>query len=170
MGIDAGGIWPARGSWPTSEGARPVDESEQTITRLCEETAERLAAVLPDGEIGCLFRYGDTFRHVAHRGDLRLIYEIPHEQGGVVWRAAECGETQRVADVRADPDYLASDERVRSEVATPVTVGGQVVAVLDVEFPERVFESEEAETIEAEAERLAGELAPYVQGRSTPYA
>lgn len=139
-----------------------MDESEQTITRLCEETAERLAAALPDAEIGCLFRYEDSLRHIAHRGDLRLIYEIRREQGGVVWRAAQSGESQRVEDVRSDPDYLASDERVRSEVATPVTVGERVVAVIDVEFPERVFEGREAETVEAEAERLAGELAPYV--------
>ena len=46
--------------------------------------------------------------------------------------------------------------------ATPVTVGGEVVAVLDVEFSKRVFASEEAEAIEAEAVRLADELAPYV--------
>jgi putative methionine-R-sulfoxide reductase with GAF domain len=139
-----------------------MGENEQTIIRLCEEAVERLSSATGDAEVGCLFRYGDTFRHVAHRGDLRLIYEIPREQGGVVWRAAERGESQRVEDVRSDPDYLASDERVSSEVATPVTVGGEVVAVLDVEFPERVFASEEAEAIEAAATRLGDELAPYV--------
>lgn len=139
-----------------------MDENEQTIIRICEAAVERISLSTGDAEVGCLFRYGDTFRHVAHRGELRLIYEIPRDQGGVVWRAAERGESQRVEDVRADPDYLASDERVRSEVATPVTVGGEVVAVLDVEFPERVFESEEAAAVETEATRLADELAPYV--------
>jgi putative methionine-R-sulfoxide reductase with GAF domain len=139
-----------------------MGDNEQTIIRICEEAVERVSSATGDAEVGCLFRYGDTLRHVAHRGDLRLIYEVPHGQGSVVWRAADRGESQRVEDVRADPVYLASDERVRSEVATPVTVGGEVVAVLDVEFPERVFASEEAEAIEAEATRLADELAPYV--------
>jgi putative methionine-R-sulfoxide reductase with GAF domain len=56
--------------------------------------------------------------------------------------------------VRSDPDYLASDERVRSEVAAPVQASGEVVFVLDVEFPSRVFTADEARTVEEEAMRL----------------
>jgi putative methionine-R-sulfoxide reductase with GAF domain len=63
--------------------------------------------------------------------------------------------TQLVEDVRSDPDYLASDERVRAEIAAPVSIGGSVAAVLDIEFPGRVFTSAEAGAVEEEANRLA---------------
>jgi putative methionine-R-sulfoxide reductase with GAF domain len=104
-------------------------------------------------------RVGDTLRHVAHVGTLRFIYEIPREHGGVAWRAAETGEIQLVEDVRRDPDYLASDERVTSEVAAPVGPPGSVVAVLDAEFPDRVFSAAEAAQVESAAARLGRELA-----------
>jgi hypothetical protein len=137
-----------------------VDETERSIIEIFQGAAERLASVLDNAEIGCLYRYGDTLRHVA-AGRLRLIYEVPREQGGVVWRAVERREVQLVEDVRSDPDYLASDESVRAEVAAPVVVGEAVVGVVDVEFPGRVYDESEVEAVQSEARRVAAELAPY---------
>lgn len=131
-----------------------MDEHERRVIELCQAAVERLAEALPDAEIGALLRTGDILRHVAHSGILRVIYEVRREQGGVAWRAAETGLLQLVEDVRSDPDYLASDARVHSEVAAPVVVRNHVVLVLDIEFPGRVFTSEETETIEAEAALL----------------
>lgn len=132
----------------------PVEKQERRVIELCQAAVERLAGALPDAEIGGLMRSGDVLRHVAHAGSLRVIYEVRREQGGVSWRAAETGQVQLVEDVRSDPDYLASDERVRSEVAAPVEVRDQVALVLDVEFPGRVFTPEEARAVEVEAELL----------------
>jgi putative methionine-R-sulfoxide reductase with GAF domain len=139
-----------------------VAERDSNISRVCDESVRRLAADLDGVEVGCLFRFGDVLRHVAHTGRLHLIYEIPSEQGGVVWRAAHHGELQLVEDVSSDPDYLAADESVRSEIAAPVRSGSAVVAVLDVEFPGRVFDQVAIAAVQAEAERLGSELAPYV--------
>lgn len=142
-----------------------MDERERRVIQLCERAVERLAEALPDAEIGGLLRTGDALRHVAHAGKLRVIYEVSRKQGGVVWRAAETGEVQLVEDVRSDPDYLASDARVRSEVAAPVAVQSEVALVLDVEFPGRVFHPAEAERIEHEAASLERELAAYSLSR-----
>jgi GAF domain-containing protein len=136
----------------------PVDERREHVIELCERAVERLADALPDAEIGGLLRVGDAFRHVAHAGSRRVIYEVPREQGGVVWRAARTGEAQLVEDVRGDPDYLASDAEVRSEIAAPVRADDEVALVLDVEFPGRVFELDEAERVQTEAARLEREL------------
>jgi putative methionine-R-sulfoxide reductase with GAF domain len=68
---------------------------------------------------------------------------------------------QLVEDVGSDPDYLAADESVRSEIAAPVRSSVGVVAVLDVEFPGRVFDQVAIAAVEDEAERLGGELEPY---------
>ena len=139
-----------------------MGEREGDISRICGESVRRLAARLEDAEVGCLFRFGEVLRHVAHTGRLHLIYEIPSDQGGVVWRAAHHGELQLVEDVRADPDYLAADDSVRSEIAAPVRRPSGIVAVLDVEFPGRVFDDEAIAAVEDEAERLGAELEPYV--------
>jgi putative methionine-R-sulfoxide reductase with GAF domain len=139
-----------------------VHENEEAIIQLCEASVERLASTLRDANVGCLLRYGGVLRHVAHAGEHRLIYEIARDQGGVVWRAVDERAIQVVEDVRADPDYLAQEPRVHSEVAAPISGAAGVVAVLDVEFTERVFGDDEVVRIEAEARRLEGDLAPYV--------
>jgi putative methionine-R-sulfoxide reductase with GAF domain len=138
-----------------------VEDRERDIGRICDESVRRLGARLEGAEVGCLFRVGDVLRHVAHTGRLHLIYEVPSDQGGVAWRAAHHGELQLVEDVRSDPDYLAADESVRSEIAAPVRGPAGVIAVLDIEFPDRVFGEDAVAAVEEEAERLAGELAPY---------
>lgn len=125
---------------------------------LCQQAVDRLAKVLPDAEVGGLRRVGDSLRHVAHSGTRRLIYEVPRDQGGVVWRAARTGQGQFVEDVRSDPDYLMSDAEVHSEIAVPVRRQGEVALVLDVEFPARVFDPAEAAEVSREAARLEREL------------
>ncbi|MGH3031368.1 MAG: GAF domain-containing protein [Gaiellaceae bacterium] len=136
----------------------PVDERQEHVIELCERAVERLADALPDAEIGGLLRVGDSLRHVAHAGSRRVIYEVPREQGGVVWRAVRTGEAQLVEDVRGDPDYLTSDAEVCSEIAAPVRSDDEVALVLDIEFPGRVFEPDEAERVQREAARLEREL------------
>ena len=140
-----------------------MDERERNIIPVCDEAVKRLRSRLGHAEVGCLFRFGDVLRHVAHTGRLHLIYEIPSDQGGVAWRAARQAEIQLVEDVTSDPDYLAADETVRSEISAPVQAGQRgVVAVLDVEFPDRVFAESDIEAVRNEAEHLGRELEPYV--------
>jgi hypothetical protein len=136
-----------------------VEGGAERIEELLEDAVRRLAARLGDVEVGGLQRFGDALRHVSHSGSLRLIYEVPREEGGVVWRAATTGQAQLVEDVRSDPDYLTSDACVLSEIAYPIARAGEVVAVLDVEFPGRVYTAEDAEAVRAEADRLEAALA-----------
>ena len=138
-----------------------LEGGAQRIEELLEGAVRDLAARLGEVEVGGLQRFGDALRHVAHAGSLRLIYEVPLEEGGVVWRAANTGRAQLVENVRSDPDYLTSDACVLSEIAYPIAQAGEVVAVLDVEFPGRVFTAEEAEAVQAEAARLEAALAAY---------
>jgi len=142
---------------PGSDAQGPT-EREDNVVELARQTVERLSARLPGIQVYCHMRVGEALRVIASVGGLRLIYEIPREQGGICWRAAESGKPQLVEDVRHDPDYLATDQRVRSEVAIPVQGADETLLVLDAEFTERTFTPEEAEAIEAEAARLASEL------------
>jgi diguanylate cyclase (GGDEF)-like protein len=51
----------------------------------------------------------------------------------VVGRAARTGAIQFVPDVQADPDYVAGDPRVISEVAAPMILDGTLLGVLNIE-------------------------------------
>jgi len=158
------GILP--GAMPTGQGnpdPRPVAgkpvERDESVTELCRHALERLGELLPEAQIYCHLRVGDALRLIAAEGGTRLIYEVRRDQGGICWRAAETHEPQLVEDVRRDPDYMTTDERVCSELAVPIVGGHDKLLVLDVEFPDRAFTPEEAEVVLAEAARLESELA-----------
>lgn len=137
-----------------------LHERERAIEDLCDGVVAQVADAMPDADVTCVLRVGNVLRQVAHRGSLRAIYEFPRHLGGVVWRAVELDATQIVPDVRRDPDYIAVDTSVRSEVAAPVRAGETVVAVLNAESSERELGDADARTLEAAAEQLGEELSP----------
>lgn len=136
----------------------PVERDDNVI-ELCRQAVERLSRRLPEAQLYCHMRVGDALRVVAAEGKLRLIYEVRQSQGGICWRAVRTGEPQLVEDVRSDPDYMATDERVRAEIAVPVALDDEIVFVLDAEFADRSFTPAEAEAMQSEAAALARELA-----------
>jgi putative methionine-R-sulfoxide reductase with GAF domain len=139
------------------EGPSPAPSvqanGEDGVVAVCRNAVERLARRVPSAHVSCLVRVGETLRVIASSGQLRLIYEVPRDRGGVCWRAVETGQAQLVEDVRLDPDYVAADESVRAEVAVPVR-HGEGTLVLDAEFPDRAFSREEAEAVQAVAALL----------------
>ena len=145
------------GSADSSTAGHRPGEHDESLTEVCTQAVQRLAALLPGAQVYCHLKVGDALRVVASEGGLRLIYEVRREQGGICWRAAETRKPQLVEDVTRDPDYMTTDENVRSEVAVPVA-GSDALLVLDAEFIGRVFTVEEAETVQAEAARLEAEL------------
>lgn len=60
--------------------------------------------------------------------------EIPLSRG-VCGAAAREKKTQRVEDVHAFPGHIACDCASNSEIVVPVLVGGEAVAVLDLDSP-----------------------------------
>ena len=138
--------------------ARVPTERDESVTQVSGQAVERLAAELPAAHIYCHLRVGNALRVIASKGGRRVIYEVSRDQGGICWRAAETHEPQLVEDVRRDPDYMTTDERVCSEVAVPILGGHDTLLVLDVEFPDRPFTAEEADLILAAAARIESEL------------
>jgi putative methionine-R-sulfoxide reductase with GAF domain len=139
-----------------------LDEGGKAIEGLCDESVARLRDALPDADITCVLRTAENvLRMVAHRGSLRIIYEFPRHLGGVIWRAADRDETQVVEDVTSDPDYIAVDTSVRSEIAAPIRAGGSVVAVMNVESAVRDFTANDVRVVDAESARLGTALEPY---------
>jgi putative methionine-R-sulfoxide reductase with GAF domain len=136
-----------------------LDEGEKAIEACCDYSVARLRDAVPAADITFVLKTGaNVLRMVAHRGGLRQIYEFPRNLGGVIWRAADSDETQVVEDVMIDPDYIAVDTSVWSEIAAPVRARGSVVAVMNVETAERDFTDEDVRVVEEEAARLGREL------------
>ncbi len=78
---------------------------------------------------------------------------------GVCGAAALSGETQLVPDVHAFPGHIACDGASASELVVPVRRDGTVIAVIDLDSPEKArFDDEDAAGIEA----LASVIAPLI--------
>lgn len=75
---------------------------------------------------------------------------------GVCGTAAASAQTQLVADVHAFPGHIACDAASASELVVPITRGGKVIAVIDLDSPEPGrFDEADARGIEALAARIA---------------
>lgn len=83
---------------------------------------------------------------------------IPLGQG-VCGAAAASGETQLVPDVHAFPGHIACDAASASELVVPVRRDGALIAVIDLDSPERNrFDAEDAAGIEALARVIAAAI------------
>ncbi|HET7677039.1 MAG TPA: diguanylate cyclase [Candidatus Limnocylindrales bacterium] len=96
---------------------------------------------------GALLRLG------GQRGYTDLV-PILDGTSGVLGRAMRTRELQFVADVTADPDYVAAAPEVRSEISAPLLSGHELLGVLNVESESRLDDSD-ARLVAAIADRLA---------------
>jgi signal transduction histidine kinase/PAS domain-containing protein len=61
-------------------------------------------------------------------------FTFPITSKGITVRAVQTGETQYVKDVSSDPDYIPNNViEIRSELAVPVKLEDEVVAVINIE-------------------------------------
>jgi len=75
---------------------------------------------------------------------------------GICGAAAAAGRTEIVADVSADPRYLACFASTRSEIVVPIFVEGEVVGEIDIDGDERdAFADTDARFLEEVAALLA---------------
>ena len=75
---------------------------------------------------------------------------------GVCGTVAANGETLLLQDVEAFPGHIACDSDSKSEVVVPITVGGKVVGVIDIDCAEEGgFDEVDQRNLESLAEILA---------------
>ena len=109
----------------------------ETLAEIGEKTFDAIESVL-GFEFGSLSVVeGDLLRHVYIRGfEGREPLEMPLDGPGVTVRAVRTGETQLVPDTRKDedfvPGYAEGVYEVISELAVPVKIDDEVMAVLNV--------------------------------------
>jgi len=82
--------------------------------------------------VGIYRRTGDTLILQAQAGYDSVLDRIPIDTG-VLARAVRERKSFLIEDVRTDPDFLEAIPGVRSEIAVPIVVDGQVFGGLNVE-------------------------------------
>lgn len=125
-----------------------VQEAVRVISRHTEWHG--VAILLPDEQGRQL-----VIRGTANDRSAKLGWSIPVDRG-VSGRAFCTGQTQYVSDVSLDPDYIANESTVRSELAIPLRRGRRVLGVLDAES-DRVaaFSPDDIQMAESLAESIA---------------
>ncbi|MEL7187989.1 MAG: GAF domain-containing protein [Pseudomonadota bacterium] len=83
---------------------------------------------------------------------------IPFGQG-VCGAAAQSATTQRIEDVHAFPGHIACDAASQSELVVPIVRGGDVIAVIDLDSPQKArFTPDDAKGIEGLAKLIANRI------------
>lgn len=82
---------------------------------------------------GFYFRHGDELVLGPFQGQIACV-RIPLAKG-VCGAAASTAKTQRVENVHQFPGHIACDSASNSELVVPISQGGEVVAVLDIDSP-----------------------------------
>jgi GAF domain-containing protein/CheY-like chemotaxis protein len=75
---------------------------------------------------------------------------------GVTGRAARTGQSQLVANVTQDPDYIEYLPETRSELAVPIKLGKEVIGIINVEHTRvDAFDGQDQQALEALAAQAA---------------
>ena len=106
---------------------------------------------------------GDNIRYIGTIEGAISEFKIPLESKSIVVRAVNTDKSQLVNDVRKDPDYLHVENpllpHMQSELAVPIKVRGEVVAVINIEHEEvDAFTEEDRKLVEILAMHISSTM------------
>ncbi len=136
--------------------AAEAHDEDELVMRTTEAVRDSLFSdncglLLVDRESGFL-RPALSFHRRSPLPDLPVVPFGKGITGGV----AATGRLRRVADVTRDPNYIAGDPGMRSELAVPVRISGEVRGVFDVESAQRdAFTADDEQVLTTVASELA---------------
>lgn len=141
---------------------RPLDDAVWLLAEMLHTDLgfERVAVLFHDESTGRLHPaanagFSDAVAQLTRSLTPELGFPVS-EQAGVVSRCFTTGRAQIVSDVSQDPDYIAVDEAVASELAVPLRAGGRRLGVLVVSATTRnAYTERDAHLLEVVAAELA---------------
>jgi MoaA/NifB/PqqE/SkfB family radical SAM enzyme/NAD-dependent SIR2 family protein deacetylase len=81
---------------------------------------------------------------------------------GLCGKSLREGTTQTRQDIRDDPQVVTNDHNIRSELCVPISKGGVIIGVINIEHSDKAFFTQNSEKILA---RSAGKIAEKVRER-----
>ncbi len=139
--------------------ASEAPDEETLLARVTEVIRDQLypdncGVLLYDPEAGVL-RHAESYHR--HYDQVRTE-DVPVGRG-IVGRVVRTGKPVTVPDVRLDPDYIAMDPTMRSEIAVPIKAGDRMLGVLDAESAVlEAFSQEDERVLSTLASQLATAL------------
>ncbi len=90
--------------------------------------------------------------------EANISYDLHASQGVIPW-VVQLGATKRINDVKSEPLYLETpfaQDHSGSEMAVPLSFGGEVLGVLDIQSEEKnAFSKEDQQLVETLADNVA---------------
>ena len=128
-----------------------------TMDDIAERTLNAIKSVLGYNQGGFGVVEGSVLHFIHMIGvSVGEDFELPLDGKGVTVRAVNTGRTVLVNDLRGDPDFVRGYTDSFSELATPVLVDGETVAVLNVESLDlNAFTREDQVLLETLAQHVA---------------
>jgi PAS domain S-box-containing protein len=124
--------------------------------QICELTLDAMEQALSFKKAAFLSVEKGILRAIGTRGAPILDIPLPLDGRGITVKAANTRRTVLVNDLRGDHDFVMGSTDSLSELATPVLIDGETVAVLNVESLDlNAFTIEDQRLLEALAQYVA---------------
>lgn len=135
----------------------------ETIDEVAESTLSIIEETLGFKYLGFGVVEGGFLRFKYTRG-VTAVSELSLEGPGLTVRSVKMGETQLVHNTRTDKDYISrrfkGEPESLSELDVPVIIGGEVVAVINIENEKiNAFTEEDKRLLETLAQHVASAIA-----------
>ena len=142
-----------------------VEEAGRELARSgpAPDALDAIASILAERfgyeRVGIYLGDDTDLKLVAHRGG-HDPSPAPYGSGGLVTRVARLRKPELVTDVAINPDHVAGDPVVHSEICVPLLDGDRLFGVLDVQSAARVpLDDTDLAAVLSVADRLAGAVA-----------
>lgn len=138
-----------------------IDEHDlaKLLTRLAISIREQLQTLI--ASVVIIDESRNAIEYIArdNRDTIEIRTGAPVALEGIIGRAIDTGETQYVADVHADPVYVAFEPRTNSELTVPIHFAGKVLGAINIESDTPLFFNENTRRlIEMIATQVAGAI------------
>jgi putative methionine-R-sulfoxide reductase with GAF domain len=129
------------------------------VQQVCELTLDAMEQTLDFKDASFLFVEKGVLKEKGVRGTPILDMSLPLDGKGITVKAANTRRTVLVNDLRGDHDFVRGPIDSLSELATPVLIDGETVAVLNVESLDlNAFTREDQILLETLSQHVASAL------------
>ena len=130
------------------------------IEEIAKTTLNAIEMIFRIEDLEFIIAKDETLQLVDRKGPgtpIRTV--IPFDGAGIITKAARTKSSVLVPDVRRDPDYFKARTRTLSEIAVPVKIDGDLLAILNLESPhEGAFTLEDQKLLEIFAGHVASAM------------
>lgn len=130
------------------------------IEEIAKTTLDAIEMIFRIEDLEFIVAKDETLQLVDRKGPgtpVRTV--IPFDGAGIITKAARTKSSVLVLDVRRDPDYFKARTRTLSEIAVPVKIEGDLLAILNLESTqEGAFTLEDQKLLEIFAGHVASAM------------